>query len=59
MVIAFELDGHRFTALNGGPQFKFNEAISFQINCDTQDEVDHYWQKLSEGAIKMRSNVVG
>lgn len=49
MTVAFELDGQRFTALNGGPVFKFNEAISFQINCDTQQEVDHYWSKLSEG----------
>ena len=49
MVVAFELDGHAFTALNGGPLFKFNEAISFQISCGTQKEVDHYWQKLSEG----------
>ncbi len=49
MVVAFELDGHAFTALNGGPLFKFNEAISFQISCESQEEVDHYWQKLSEG----------
>lgn len=49
MTVAFELDGQRFTALNGGPVFKFNEAVSFQINCDTQQEVDHYWSKLSEG----------
>jgi predicted 3-demethylubiquinone-9 3-methyltransferase (glyoxalase superfamily) len=49
MVVAFELDGHTFTALNGGPFFKFNEAVSLQINCDTQDEVDHYWNQLSEG----------
>jgi len=49
MVVAFELDGHAFTALNGGPVFKFNEAISFQISCESQEEVDHYWQKLSEG----------
>lgn len=49
MVVAFELDGQTFTALNGGPIFKFNEAISFQVNCDTQREVDHYWDKLSEG----------
>lgn len=49
MTVAFELDGQRFTALNGGPVFKFNEAISFQINCDTQQEVDRYWSKLSEG----------
>ncbi|MEP6606107.1 MAG: VOC family protein, partial [Nitrosospira sp.] len=49
MTIAFELDGQAFTALNGGPMFKFNEAISFQINCETQEEVDYYWEKLSEG----------
>ncbi|MGH8016855.1 MAG: VOC family protein [Opitutaceae bacterium] len=52
LTVAFELDGHAFTALNGGPQFKFSEAISFQINCDTQDEVDHFWTKLSEGGPK-------
>ena len=52
MVVAFELDGHAFTALNGGPVFKFNEAISFQISCESQEEVDHYWQKLSEGGDK-------
>ncbi|SCX95955.1 Glyoxalase superfamily enzyme, possibly 3-demethylubiquinone-9 3-methyltransferase [Nitrosospira sp. Nl5] len=49
MVVAFELDGQSFTALNGGPTFKFNEAISLQINCETQEEVDYYWEKLSEG----------
>lgn len=49
MTVAFELDGQTFTALNGGPLFKFNEAISFQVNCDTQEEVDHYWDRLSEG----------
>jgi predicted 3-demethylubiquinone-9 3-methyltransferase (glyoxalase superfamily) len=49
MTVAFELDGQAFTALNGGPVFKFNEAISFQVNCQTQDEVDYYWQKLSAG----------
>lgn len=49
MTVAFELDGQRFTALNGGPVFKFNEAVSFQINCDTQQDVDHYWSKLSDG----------
>lgn len=49
MTVAFELDGQPFTALNGGPVFKFNEAISFQINCETQEEVDYYWEKLSEG----------
>jgi predicted 3-demethylubiquinone-9 3-methyltransferase (glyoxalase superfamily) len=49
MTVAFELDGHAFTALNGGPIFKFNEAISFQVNCDTQHEIDIYWEKLSAG----------
>jgi predicted 3-demethylubiquinone-9 3-methyltransferase (glyoxalase superfamily) len=49
MTVAFELDGQSFTALNGGPIFKFNEAISFQVNCETQEEVDYYWKKLSEG----------
>jgi predicted 3-demethylubiquinone-9 3-methyltransferase (glyoxalase superfamily) len=49
MVVAFELDGHAFTALNGGPMFKFNESISFQVSCETQEEVDYYWEKLSEG----------
>lgn len=48
MTVAFELDGQSFTALNGGPVFKFNEAISFQINCETQDEVDYYWEKLTQ-----------
>ncbi|HET9490928.1 MAG TPA: VOC family protein [Methylomirabilota bacterium] len=49
MAVAFELDGQPFTALNGGPQFKFNEAISFQVGCKTQEEVDYYWEKLSAG----------
>jgi predicted 3-demethylubiquinone-9 3-methyltransferase (glyoxalase superfamily) len=49
MVVAFELDGQTFTALNGGPLFKFNEAISFQVDCPTQEEVDYYWEKLSQG----------
>ncbi|MBN70425.1 MAG: hypothetical protein CME32_14235 [Gimesia sp.] len=49
MVAAFELEGQRFTALNGGPLFKFNEAISFVVNCDSQDEIDEYWEKLSAG----------
>jgi predicted 3-demethylubiquinone-9 3-methyltransferase (glyoxalase superfamily) len=49
MTVAFELDGHTFTALNGGPLFKFNEAISFQVNCEAQQDVDDYWQKLSAG----------
>jgi predicted 3-demethylubiquinone-9 3-methyltransferase (glyoxalase superfamily) len=49
MTVEFELNGQPFTALNGGPQFKFNEAISFQIMCETQEEIDHYWNKLSQG----------
>jgi predicted 3-demethylubiquinone-9 3-methyltransferase (glyoxalase superfamily) len=49
MTVAFELDGHAFTALNGGPMFKFNEAISFQVSCETQEELDYYWERLSEG----------
>jgi predicted 3-demethylubiquinone-9 3-methyltransferase (glyoxalase superfamily) len=49
LTVAFELDGQPFTALNGGPVFEFNEAISLVIHCDTQEEVDSYWQKLGEG----------
>ena len=49
MTVQFELDGQQFTALNGGPLYKFTEAVSFVVNCDTQAEVDHYWAKLSEG----------
>lgn len=50
LTVAFELNGQQFTALNGGPQFKFSESISFQINCETQEEIDYYWNKLtSEG----------
>ena len=49
MVVAFELDGQPFTALNGGPEFKFNEAISLQVNCANQKEIDYYWEKLSAG----------
>lgn len=49
MAVAFELDGQEFVALNGGPQFKFTEAISFVVNCTTQEEVDEMWEKLSEG----------
>ena len=47
--IAFELEGQTFTALNGGPHFKFNEAISFVVHCDTQEEVDTYWNRLTAG----------
>ena len=49
MTVAFELDGQCFTALNGGPMFKFTEAISLVVNCETQDEIDHFWSKLSGG----------
>jgi predicted 3-demethylubiquinone-9 3-methyltransferase (glyoxalase superfamily) len=49
MEVEFEVNGHRFVGLNGGPQFKFNEAISFQVVCADQAEVDYYWEKLSEG----------
>jgi predicted 3-demethylubiquinone-9 3-methyltransferase (glyoxalase superfamily) len=49
LTVAFELDGQSFTALNGGPMFKFNEAISFQVNCQTQEEIDHYWDELTAG----------
>ena len=49
MVAAFEIDGQPFTALNGGPQFKFSEAVSFVVNCQGQQEVDYYWDKLMAG----------
>lgn len=49
MTVAFELDGQRFTALNGGPTFTFSEAVSFQVHCRTQDEVDYYWERLCDG----------
>jgi predicted 3-demethylubiquinone-9 3-methyltransferase (glyoxalase superfamily) len=49
MTVEFELEGQRFVALNGGPHFKFNEAVSFQVHCETQAEIDHYWSKLVEG----------
>jgi predicted 3-demethylubiquinone-9 3-methyltransferase (glyoxalase superfamily) len=49
MTVEFELDGQRFVAINGGPEFKFDEAVSFQITCETQDEIDYYWDSLVEG----------
>jgi predicted 3-demethylubiquinone-9 3-methyltransferase (glyoxalase superfamily) len=49
MTVAFQLEGQEFVALNGGPHFKFTEAVSFVVNCKTQKEVDHYWEKLSAG----------
>jgi len=52
LVITFELNGQKLYAMNGGPAFKFNEAISLFVNCDTQDEIDYYWEKLSAGGEK-------
>jgi predicted 3-demethylubiquinone-9 3-methyltransferase (glyoxalase superfamily) len=52
MTVSFELEGQEFMALNGGPQYKFTEAISFFVNCETQEEVDELWEKLSEGGEK-------
>src|SRR6266446_407994 len=49
MTVSFELDGQEFVALNGGPRFKFTEAVSFVVNCETQEEIDYYWEKLSSG----------
>ena len=49
MTVEFELGGQRFVGINGGPQFTFDEAVSFEISCETQAEVDHYWEQLSEG----------
>ena len=49
MTVVFELDGQTFTALNGGPVFTFNEAVSLQVSCDTQKEIDYYWEALSKG----------
>ncbi|MES2431007.1 MAG: VOC family protein [Bacteroidota bacterium] len=49
MVVIFELNGKKFMGLNGGPMFKFNEAVSFVVDCDTQEEIDNYWKKLTEG----------
>ena len=49
MTVVFELDGQRFVALNGGPHFRFTEAVSFVVNCETQQEIDHYWTALTSG----------
>ncbi len=49
LTVAFTINGQSFTALNGGPIFKFNEAVSFQVFCETQEEIDHYWTKLCDG----------
>ena len=49
IVVIFELDGKKFMGLNGGPEYKFTEAVSFVVNCDTQEEIDNYWNKLTQG----------
>jgi predicted 3-demethylubiquinone-9 3-methyltransferase (glyoxalase superfamily) len=49
MAVEFELDGQRFVGINGGPEFTFDEAVSFEIECETQDDIDFYWERLSEG----------
>ena len=54
ITISFELDGQKFTALNGGPDYKFTEAISFFVRCDSQQEVDYYWSKLTEGGSEIQ-----
>jgi len=54
MTVAFQLDGQSFVALNGGPHFKFTEAVSFVVNCQTQDEIDFYWDKLSAGGTQVQ-----
>jgi predicted 3-demethylubiquinone-9 3-methyltransferase (glyoxalase superfamily) len=54
MIATFQIDGQDFIALNGGPQFKFTPAVSFVVNCETQEEVDHYWDQLSEGGTQQR-----
>ncbi len=52
LTVDFELDGQKFIALNGGPQFKFTEAVSFVVHCETQEEIDYFWEKLSAGGQK-------
>jgi predicted 3-demethylubiquinone-9 3-methyltransferase (glyoxalase superfamily) len=54
MTVAFELDGEKFVALNGGPNYSFSPAVSFVVNCQTQQEVDHYWERLSQGGEKVQ-----
>jgi predicted 3-demethylubiquinone-9 3-methyltransferase (glyoxalase superfamily) len=49
MTVEFELDGNRFVAINGGPEFTFDEAVSFQVDCETQEQIDYYWERLSDG----------
>ena len=55
MTVEFEIEGQPFVALNGGPHFKFSEAVSFQVTCETQDEIDYFWSKLSEGGEEGRA----
>lgn len=54
MTVEFELDGQNFVGLNGGPHFKFTEAVSFVVNCETQEEIDHFWEKLSAGGAEVQ-----
>ena len=54
MVMEFELEGQKFAALNGGPEYHFNPAISFYVNCESQAEVDYYWEKLTEGGTEVQ-----
>jgi predicted 3-demethylubiquinone-9 3-methyltransferase (glyoxalase superfamily) len=54
MTVEFELDGQKFVGLNGGPHFKFTEAVSFVVNCETQEEVDYFWEKLSAGGTEVQ-----
>jgi predicted 3-demethylubiquinone-9 3-methyltransferase (glyoxalase superfamily) len=54
LTVAFELDGQKFTAINGGPMYKFTEAVSFVVRCDSQEEVDYYWSKLSAGGTEIQ-----
>ncbi len=54
MVAVFELNGTRYMALNGGPEYQINEGVSFVINCDTQEEIDHYWNSLAEGGLESK-----
>lgn len=59
MVVTFELNGKKFMSLNGGPEFKFNEAVSFVVDCETQEDIDHYWSKLtSDGGSEGRCGCV-
>lgn len=53
MTASFQLNGQEFIALNGGPHFKFNEAVSFVVNCDSQEEIDYYWNRLTEGGVEV------